>query len=118
MELLKSKDNLSFQLGDVTFYIRSQMTVRDKFEMDMIGDYVNGKFSVRPADIYHKFVELFVCGWKGVTEDGKDVPYSYQTFMQRIPGNVADDWILRIGSHIATELKLLPQPDNETKKND
>lgn len=106
MELLKPKDNLTFSIGDVKFFIRPQMTVRDKLELDMLGDYDNGVFQVKKGDIIAKLVELFVVGWDGVTEDGKPVPYSYRTFAERLPADMARDWMLNLGTFIFEQLGL------------
>ena len=109
MELLKPKDNLAFSIGEVTFYFRPQLTVRDKFQLDMIGEYRDGVFTVTRGAVIEKLVELMVVSWNGVTEDGKPVPYSFKTFIERLPADVSNDWILRLGGHILETVGLIPK---------
>lgn len=111
MELLKLEDNLTYQLGDVTFYFRGQMTADDKYELDMIGEWKNGTFEINRTAYFKKVVELFVTGWKGVTENGKDVPYSFHTLITRLPGHMADDWLLRLSSEITTKVGIFAATD-------
>lgn len=113
MELLKQQENAEFKIGDITFYIRTQMTVRDKFEMDIIGEYVDGHFQMKKGALIYKLVELFVVGWNGVTEDSKPVPYSYETLITRLPGDASKDIIIAIGSFIIDRLKIGVKADDE-----
>ncbi len=114
MELLKPKDNLSCTIGDVTFNIRPQMTVRDKFELDIIGEYKDGAMKITRGDLIHKLVELFVVNWSGVTQDGKPVPYSYDTLMNQLPADQTEDYIIKLGTFIVDAIGLLPK---EAEKN-
>lgn len=116
MEVVKPKDNLSFQIDDVTFSIRSTVAAGDKFELDVLGDFKNGVFVVDRGAIFKKVVELFVEDWTGVTEDGKPVPYRFVTLMTKIPGDMSKDWILKLGVFIIDALQLFGKPD-DSKKN-
>lgn len=115
MELLKPKDHLTYSIGDVKFFIRSQLTARDKFRIGIMGDYKDGVFKVARGEVFEKCIEIFVVGWDGVTEDGKPVPYSFDAFMTRIPGDVAKDWILKLGVFIVHELGLISKEAEEAK---
>jgi|SRR5713226_5903531 len=115
MELLKpEQEPLKLIIGDVTFHVRSNLTARDKLAMDMIGEYVNGVFVLDKVSLFEKLIELFVVGWEGVTENGKPVPYSFKTFMTRFPGDVAQDWLLRLGGFIMDSLGLVKKADVES----
>jgi hypothetical protein len=115
MELLKGKDNLTFSVGDVKFFIRASATVRDKFAVDMTGTYENGVFKMDRVAFYHKMIELFVEGWDGVTMDGKPVPYIFATFMDSFPADPTQDVVLKLGSFIATETGIFPAGADDSK---
>jgi hypothetical protein len=115
MELLKPQDNLTFEYEDVKFFVRSPATVKDRFELDMVGDWKDGKFTMSKSAYFLKLIELFVVGWAGVTQDGKDVPYAYATLMESFP-NVKNDLILTLGAFIADKVGILPE--SEPKKGD
>lgn len=117
MELLKPKDRLTYSIGDVKFFIRSTMTARDKFRLGIMGEYKNGVFAVDRGEVFEKVIDLFVEGWEGVTEDGKPVPYSYDTFMNRIPGDTARDWVLKLGVFIIDSLGLAKDAGDAQTKN-
>ena len=111
MELVKQLDNLEFVYEDVTFYIRPIATAKDRFEIDMTGDWKDGKFEMSKGDFFLKLIELFVVNWKGVTKDGKKVPYSFKTFAE-LP-NGKNDLILTLGGFIASKTGVLPEPDEK-----
>lgn len=107
MELLKAKENLKYTIGDVTFLVRAQATVRDKFELDVAGDWnKDGKFVLNVGTAYRKLVELFVVGWEGVTQDGKPAPYSFDALMG-LPADAVSDWILKLGTYIASTTGII-----------
>jgi|WetSurMetagenome_2_1015567.scaffolds.fasta_scaffold956070_1 hypothetical protein len=115
MELLKSQDNLTFEYEDVKFFVRPSASVKDRFEVDMVGDWKDGKFEMKKTAYFLKLVELFVVGWSGVTQDGKEVAYSYETLLNSFP-NVKNDLILTLGAFIASKVGILPE--SEPKKGD
>ncbi len=58
MEVHKPKDNLTYAIGDVKFYVRAQATVEDKFELDSSGEWNGqGKFVLSLNAFYRKLVE-------------------------------------------------------------
>ena len=103
MELLKAKDNLTYSVGDVKFFVRASATGRDKLAVDMTGTFDNGKFRADPAAFYEKLIERFVVGWSGVTKDGKDVPYDFQTFIDYFPADRFTGHLFKLGTFIAAE---------------
>ena len=118
MELQKPQDNLSCKIGDVTFFFRSQMTVRDKVAIDMVGTLKDGRW-VMDRDAYiTKIIERFVTGWDGVTENGKPVPYSYDVFMERFPsGQGTFDLLLDLSDQIGRAIGLFTTPEKAEEKN-
>ena len=115
MELVKAKDNLTYTINDVTFYIRADATVKDKFELDSAGEWKNGGYVMNVKTYWMKLIELFVTGWTGVTENGKDVPYSMEALM-RLPADGEQDWLLKLGSFIANSTGIMPV-GKEAEKN-
>lgn len=107
MELVKAKDNLTYTINDVTFFIRSTATVKDKFDLDSAGEWKNGGYTMNVKTYWMKLIELFVVDWKGVTENGKAVPYSMEALL-RLPADGSQDWLLKLGSYIANETGVLP----------
>jgi hypothetical protein len=109
MELLKLDDRLEeYVWKDVTFYYRKTVSSGDKFNLDMAGSFQNnGKVAFNPLEYCRTLVRLFVTGWKGVTENGKDVPYSYETLESRFPIDIkGEDVIMTLGFKIAEAVGL------------
>lgn len=107
MELTKVQDNLVYPFEDVKFFVRTPATAGDRYELSMLGDWRDGKVVMKKGDYFLKVIELFVVGWDGVTEGGKPVPYSYETFMRRFPVSPKQDLILTMGAWIAEKVGLL-----------
>jgi len=115
MELLKLGERpAEYKWQDVTFYFRTKVTVGDKYEIDTAGTVVNGdKISFTPWNFYSTLIRLFVNAWDGVTEDGKTVPYSYETLMQRLPAQQSEDVVMKLGVFIAKTNGLVPSKDDQ-----
>jgi hypothetical protein len=112
MELVKQQEPLEFVYKDVTFIIRATATARDKFAVDMCGEFTDGKFVLDRVAFYHKLIQLFVTGWRGVTQDGKDVPYRYDTMMTLFPADPNLDVFLKLGTFIAAETGIFQAADD------
>ena len=67
--------------------------------------------------LFEKYIELFVENWDGVTEDGKAVPYSFDTLMNRLPGDITKDWILKLGVFIMDQLGMIKKDAGVDEKN-
>jgi hypothetical protein len=67
------------------------------------------------GDYWKKMIELFVVDWKGVTEDGKPVPYSYATLLTRLPADAVEDILLKLGSFISEKVGLHGKTDDPKK---
>jgi len=103
MELLKLDDRpAEYTWDQVTFFFRTKVTVGDKYAVDSAGVVTTGdKITFTSTEFYKAMIRVFVTGWKGVTENGKDAPYSYDTFMNRLPASMADDLVMKLGYEIA-----------------
>lgn len=114
MELLKEVPPLEYVFKDVTFVIRAQANAHDKFQMDMSLGQINGEGKVEATlrEVYQTLIKLFVVGWKGVTQDGKEVPYSYDLLTNAFPADPMDDVYMRLGGFIASKTGILPAPDS------
>lgn len=110
MKLLKPQDNLTFEYEDLKLYIRPKATVKDRFELDMTGDWKDGSFTMSKTAYFLKLVELFVVGWDGVKDgSGKEVPYSFDT-LQRLPSGKTD-LLLLLGAFIAEKVGIISEPE-------
>lgn len=117
MEVPKDKDNLTYAIGDVKFFIRAQATVEDKFEVDSTGTWNGqGKFVMSLNLFYRTLVERFVVGWDGVTSGGKAVPYSFAALLA-LPADATQDWVIKLGTFIASNTGILPAAPEEASKN-
>jgi hypothetical protein len=119
MELLKLDERpTEFEWNGITFLIKARLTTEDKYIIDTAGELQkDGSFIFHPRDFYSGVVKRMVIGWRGVTEGGKDAPYSFDTLTSRIPGDPQEDLILRLGIHIA-KLHGLVKSADAPKEND
>lgn len=121
MELLKLDDRpAEYQWGDVTFLFRTKVTVGDKYAIDSAGVIVDkDKISFARAEFYKAIIQVFVKGWKGVTENGVEAPYSYEAMMTRLPSSTTDDVVMNLGYHIAKTNGFIKgeEKGNEEQKN-
>jgi hypothetical protein len=107
MELLKLDERpAEYKWEDVTFLIRTRMGPGDKFAVDTAGHLLeNGKVTFKAWKLYEVLIKTFVVGWKGVTENGKEVPWDYDVFATRFP--VKDkDVIMLLGEFIADTVNI------------
>jgi hypothetical protein len=114
MELIKQQPSLEFAYKDVTFIIKSTVTAGDKLQLDMAGEY-NGKgqFEFSPNKYYRLLAEIFVTGWRGVQQDGKEVAYSFKTLCDSFPCDpAAGDVFLLLGAFINEKLGLKGESKN------
>jgi hypothetical protein len=99
MEIAKQNAPLEFKWKDITFQIRSTAMSGDKFAISMSSPIENGRQTFSLTAYYRKIIELFVIGWQGVTEDGKDVPFSLDA-LGRLPVDANNDVFILLASFI------------------
>lgn len=113
MELIKPKDNLEFKWRDVTFFYRGDITVGDRYRVLNSGNVMDGdKIMFRPWDLYKTLIETLVVGWTGVTENGKSIPYSFDTLMNKLPADMTTDIVSVLGLEIAKKTGFFSGEDN------
>lgn len=115
MELLKLDERpAEFKWKDVTIIYRVNVSAEDKFVVDTAGTHINGeKIEFKPWEFYKTMIRVFVIGWRGVTENGKEIPYSYDTFLKRLPGDLQEDLIMQLGHDIAVKNGFLNEKKTE-----
>lgn len=103
MELLILDERpAEFKWKDVTFKYRTSVSSEDKFAVDTSGKILKGdKIEFSFWDFYTTMIRVFVVDWNGVTSSGKPVPYSYETFLKKFPGDLQEDLIMLLGAKIA-----------------
>jgi hypothetical protein len=107
MELLKLDERpVEYKWEDVTFVVKKTLSPEDKFAIDTAGQLMeNGKVSFKPWELYKVLIRTFVVSWKGVTEDGKEIPWDYTIFMSRFP--VKDkDIVMLLGLFISEQVNI------------
>jgi len=107
MELLKLDERpAEYKWEDVTFLFRTIMGPGDKFAVDTAGHLMeNGKITFKVWELYKALIKTFVVGWKGVTENGKEVPWDYNLFMTRFPVK-EKDVVMLLGEHISETVNI------------
>lgn len=98
MELIRRREPLQFKHEDVVFLVKPQTTAADRMEMFMSGRVEACGSKMTVADFNKALIRCFVVGWKGVTFEGKEVPYAYETLMDSFPNN--DDVLTRLSAFI------------------
>lgn len=103
MELLKLDDRpAEFKWGDVTFFFRTRVSLGDRHNVINAGATFEGdRVGFRPWELYSMLIKIFVTGWSGVTENGKEVPYSFDTLINRLPADSQQDVVMKLGLKIA-----------------
>ena len=120
MELIKGGEPLEFKYKDVTFYVKRHSVESDALEawgaasMDPTGALVAPR-----AEYVKALVRCFVLGWKGVTRDGKEVPYSLGAFYNEFPrqeGGGEPSIFVQLASFILEKTDF--QKEDTARKND
>lgn len=117
MELLKLDERSEeFEYKGVTFFVKKNFTPEDKFFIDTSGELgKDGRIKFHPREYYRALIQVFVVGWKGVTENGKEVPYSFETLCTRLPADMTDGLFLKLSLFIG-KLHGFTKSDEELKK--
>jgi len=100
MELLARKPTLEFKYHDVTFLIKGSATAADKMDLALGGRQEGDKTIYNSAEYCRALVRLFVVGWKGVTFEGKEVPYAFETFCEHFPHVHGDNAFVKVAAFI------------------
>src|SRR5512135_3231318 len=102
MELLKLDDRLvEWEWQGVTFLIKPRLSSRDKWNVATASrKMTKDGVEFNTWEFYTTMIRTFVVGWKGVTEGGKDVPYSFDTLMDRLPSSADDNLVMQLGLFI------------------
>lgn len=102
-----------FIYKDVVFFYRTNVTVGDQFALNSAGSsYEGDQIKFKTWDFCLQIVKTFVTGWKGVTLNGKEVPYSFDALMNELPAEIGNDLIMVLGMEIAKNAGLLPKEAN------
>jgi hypothetical protein len=118
MELLKLDERpVEYKWEDVTFVVKKTYSTADKFAVDTAGQLLeSGKISFKPWELYKVLIRTFVIGWKGVTENGKEVPWDYDVFMSRFPVKNRDV-VMLLGLFISEQINIFGEEVPSQLKN-
>lgn len=112
MELIKP-EVARFEFKDIVFLVRSKATLGDRMAIEALT--VGAIQAVKAGGIEglpklgREIVKLFVCGWEGVTLDGKAVPYSYDLLVSSFPADIADELMPQLCKFVAANVDVLQQ---------
>lgn len=111
MELSRAKEPLKFKYRDVTFLVKPHAVEADRLEIWASGKADDGKIVAPRAEFVKALIRCFVIGWEGVTQDGKPVPYSFETFVNLFPKQPKDETpvFLALGNFIYEKTDIAEQ---------
>jgi len=119
MELVRQSEPLEFKYEDVTFLIKRQATDADKAEVLFAATSADGKrLTVPAAEFYRALVRCFVVGWRGVTENGKEAQYSFESFIKSFPvaKGRGESVLIKLGQFITEHTDVFKE--DEIEKNE
>jgi hypothetical protein len=119
MDIKLNSSTEKFKWKDVAFTFRTRVNKYDRWKIDTAGVVYDGnKIQFEVWDFYELMIKLFVTGWEGVTEAGKDVPYSFES-LKNLPDDDGEDIIMNLGKFIAETNGLIGKKveDKEKLKN-
>lgn len=107
MELMKT-EVVEFQFRDIKFLFRSKATVGDKYAIEkLIADALKARATEAVPRLGKEIIKLFLCGWEGVTLDGKPVACSYELIESSFPAEMADELIPALVKFVRESVDIL-----------
>lgn len=107
MELLKI-EIAALKFRDATFFFRTHASIGDKLAVEAI---VAGALTAKDIDSLPKIgmalVKLFMCGWEGVTAEGKIVPFSHALIETSFPAEITDELIPQLVKFVKESVDIL-----------
>ena len=82
MELVKHSQPLEFKYEDIVFLVKKHANAEDKMEVALSGKRDGNDIFWTRAEYCKTIIRRMVLGWKGVTQDGKEVPYSFDALCE------------------------------------
>lgn len=118
MEISKNTKHEEFVWRDVAFKVRTSATVGDRYEVDMLYEVdAKGVVKVPRREMYLTLIERFVDGWRGVTEEGRAVPFSLPALLT-LPSCGNEDPVLLLGAFVLNRCGLFPTTEDAARKKD
>lgn len=117
MELIKPKPPLEFKYKDCVFIVKAQSSDADKMEVLAAGSGEGNRVSIPRAEFYRALIRCFVINWKGVTSEGKEVPYSFEVFMKFFPVHhgKGSSVVIELGDFIVEHTDIFKRDELEKK---
>lgn len=114
MELVRPEKPLEFQYEDVTFLVKAKASAGDRMDVKTSGRWDKGGYHFSTPEFNRAIIRRMVLGWRGVTLDGKDVPYAFETMDNYFPITGDEDVYNALGVFIVEKTGILKQ-DNVQK---
>lgn len=116
MEIRKHKsDPLEFKYEDVVFFIKPHASEEDRMVVNLSGVREGDRVVFSRAEYCKTIIKCMVTGWKGVTEDGKEVPYSFD-LLSDFPRVNDHNVYIDLGSFIIEKTDISRAPEDGLKK--
>ena len=106
---------LEFKYEDVTFFVKPSATEEDRMFVSLSGVSDGDKVRFSRAEYCRSIIQCMVTGWKGVTEDGKEVPYSFE-LLSNFPRIEDHNVYIDLGSFIIEKTDISRAPEDGLKK--
>lgn len=116
MEIRKSKaETVEFKYEDVVFFIKPHATEEDRMIVNLSGAREGDRVVFSRSEYCKTIIKCMVTGWKGVTEDGKEVPYSFD-LLSNFPRVKDRNVYIDLGSFIIENTDIARTPEDGLKK--
>jgi len=106
---------LEFKYEDATFFVKPVATEEDRMVVSLSGLSDGGSVRFSKPDYCKAIIGCMVTGWKGVTEGGKEVPYSFD-LLSDFPHVEGKNVYLELGAFIIENTDISKGPGGSLKK--
>jgi len=106
MEASKHGQPKEFTYGDMVVLVKPHATSQDRMEVAFSKDDVPTRFKLA--------ARLMVIGWRGLTRDGKEVPYSPEE-LRNVPDLPDHNFAIELGLFIWKETDISGMKDKDLK---
>ena len=106
MEALKTGQPLSFSWGDMSILVKPHATSDDRLQVALEKPGLGRRFVLASR--------LMVIGWKGLTREGKEVPYSPEE-LDSIPDLPGKNFLDQLGAFVWKNTDISGREDSDLK---
>lgn len=115
MELVKKSEPLEFKHEDVIFLVKAVASDGDRMDVKLAGKWDRTSYVFSPPEFNRALVRRMVIGWKNVTVEGKEVPYSFELLDNYFPITGKESIFALLGNFIEEKTGIFKK--DEIRKN-